>query len=67
MLAYLLLLIVAGNFDTLPTACPSHVCLNGIAQYTYNDLRVGEWHILIMSDLILLPKCIIEASLASLE
>ena len=62
MSAYLLLLIVADNFDTLPTACPSHVCLNGIAQYTYSDLRVGGWHILNISDLIILPsRCIIEA------
>ena len=61
MSTYLLLLIVADNFDTLPTACPSHVCLNGIAQYTYSDLRVVEWHILNISDLILLPRCIIEA------
>ena len=42
--------------------CPSHVCLNGIAQYTYGDLRVGEWHKLNISDLIILPsRCIIEA------
>ena len=61
MSAYLLLLIVAGNFDTLTTACPSHVCLKGIVQYTYSDLRVSEWHILNISDLILLPRCIIEA------